>query len=292
MTVKVLLDTDIGSDIDDAVALAYLLAQPECELLGITTVSGEAQRRAQIASALCEVAGKKVPIFPGREAPLLKTQLQPQAPQATALDHWPHQDRFPIGQAASFMSSVIRAHPGEITLLSIGPLTNVAALFASDEEAPRLLKGIVSMCGMYSHRLTDRWQVEWNALLDPHAAAIVYGSDVKVHRSVGLEVTTQVRMGSAEVRSRFQHELLKPVLDFAEVYFTEHEELTFHDPLAAATLFDEGICHFTRGRVEVETTSERLAGLSSFQADPLGRHEVADGIDVPLFFERYFSVFR
>ena len=69
MAQKVLFDTDIGSDIDDAVALAYLLAQPECELLGITTVTGEAVRRAQLASALCLDAGKQVPIFPGQEAP-------------------------------------------------------------------------------------------------------------------------------------------------------------------------------------------------------------------------------
>ena len=58
MPTKVLLDTDIGSDIDDAVCLAYLLAQPECELLGITTVTGEAEKRARMASALCKVAGK------------------------------------------------------------------------------------------------------------------------------------------------------------------------------------------------------------------------------------------
>ncbi len=57
MPVKVLLDTDIGSDIDDAVCLAYLLAQAECRLLGITTVSGEAGKRAMLASALCKVAG-------------------------------------------------------------------------------------------------------------------------------------------------------------------------------------------------------------------------------------------
>lgn len=63
MTVKLLLDTDIGSDIDDAVCLAYLLAQPQCELLGITTVSGEPIRRAMIASAICTAAGKDVPIY-------------------------------------------------------------------------------------------------------------------------------------------------------------------------------------------------------------------------------------
>ena len=64
MAIKLLLDTDIGGDIDDAVCLAYLLAQPECELLGITTVSGEAEKRAMLASVLCKVAGKHIPIFP------------------------------------------------------------------------------------------------------------------------------------------------------------------------------------------------------------------------------------
>ncbi|MBM4082680.1 MAG: nucleoside hydrolase, partial [Planctomycetes bacterium] len=85
MPTKVILDTDIGSDIDDAVCLAYLLAQPECELLGITTVTGEADKRAMMASALCKVAGKSVPIFPGVEKPLLIQLKQRQAPQAAAL---------------------------------------------------------------------------------------------------------------------------------------------------------------------------------------------------------------
>jgi inosine-uridine nucleoside N-ribohydrolase len=66
---KLLLDTDIGSDIDDAVCLAYLLAQPECELLGITTVSGEPEKRAMLASALCKAAGKEPPILPGAARP-------------------------------------------------------------------------------------------------------------------------------------------------------------------------------------------------------------------------------
>ena len=82
---KLILDTDIGSDIDDAVCLAYLLAQPRCDLLGITTVTGEADKRAMMASALCKAAGKSIPIYPGCEQPLLVAQGQPQAPQAAAL---------------------------------------------------------------------------------------------------------------------------------------------------------------------------------------------------------------
>src|SRR6185369_15494299 len=96
---KVIYDTDIGSDIDDAVALAYLLAQPECELLGITTVTGQAAQRAQLASALCLNAGREIPIFPGREVPLLVPQLQPLAPQAAAVRRWRHAADFPRGEA-------------------------------------------------------------------------------------------------------------------------------------------------------------------------------------------------
>ena len=77
---KLLLDTDIGSDIDDAVCLAYLLAQKECELLGVTTVTGEAVKRAMMADAMCQVAGREVPILPGLEAPLLIASRQPHAP--------------------------------------------------------------------------------------------------------------------------------------------------------------------------------------------------------------------
>jgi inosine-uridine nucleoside N-ribohydrolase len=66
MPIKVLLDTDIGSDIDDAICLAYLLANPECKLLGITTVTAEADARASMASAMCKVAGKPIPPLPFR----------------------------------------------------------------------------------------------------------------------------------------------------------------------------------------------------------------------------------
>ena len=62
---KIILDTDIGTDIDDAVCLAYLLANPQCELLGITTVTGEPEKRAMLASALCKVANRDIPIYPG-----------------------------------------------------------------------------------------------------------------------------------------------------------------------------------------------------------------------------------
>lgn len=82
---KVLLDFDIGTEIDDAIALAYLLANPECELVGITTSCGESIKRAEMASVLCRAAGKKVPIHAGCERPLLIPQMETTAPQAAIL---------------------------------------------------------------------------------------------------------------------------------------------------------------------------------------------------------------
>ena len=295
MAIKVLLDTDIGSDIDDAVALAWLLANPACELLGITTVTGEAHLRAALASVLCTAAGKRIPIFPGTEQPLLVEQRQPRAPQAAALGRWPHDSAFPQGMAVSFLRETIKARPGEIVLLTIGPLTNIALLFAADPEVPRLLKGLVLMCGVFSNRVAGghsrEWPREWNAMLDPHATAIVYRAPVAMHRSVGLDVTTKVRMDAKEVRDRFNVGLLRPVLDFAEVWFRDAREVVFHDPLAAVTVFDQDVCAFERGTVDVELPSPRLAGTTLWKADPSGRHEIATEVDPARFFERFFSAF-
>jgi inosine-uridine nucleoside N-ribohydrolase len=292
MAHKLLLDTDIGSDIDDAVCLAYLLAQPECDLMGITTVSGEPVLRARLASALCRAAHQDVPIYPGAANPLIVAQRQTTAAQAAALDRWPHTQDFPTGEAVEFLRRTIRAHPHEITLLTIGPLTNIALLFAVDPEIPSLLKQLVMMCGVFTGDLPQyTGKREWNAMLDPHASAIVYAARPAVHRSVGLDVTAQVVLPAAEVRARFHGPQLAPVLDFAEVWFAHSQNLTFHDPLAAVCLFDDQVCRFEHGMVEVELQAGELQGQTIWHEDPHGPHEVALGVDANRFFERYFAVF-
>ena len=293
MPEKVLFDTDIGTDIDDAVCLAYLLAQPACELLGITTVSGESTKRAMLASALCRAAGKDVPICPGAEIPLLIEQMQPKAQQADALGDWPHDKDFPQGAAIEFLRQTVRAQPGEITLVAVGPLTNIGLLFRADPEIPRMLKGLVLMCGQFFGRAAGRGPVEWNASCDPHAAAIVYQSTVANHRSHGLDVTRQVTMSAKDVRARFQVPLLRPVAAFAEVFFERRNNITFHDPLAATTVFDDRICTFATGNVQVELENQQLAGFMHWQEDDAtGRHQVADTVDADRFFAHYFSVFE
>lgn len=286
---KVILDTDIGSDIDDAICLAYLLAQPQCDLLGITTVTGEATERAKLASALCKAAGKNVPIYPGVERPLLIQPKQPHSPQSAALQRWPHDSTFPQGEAIEFLRRTIHAHPGEITLLAIGPMTNVGLLFAVDPQIPRLLKGLVMMVGVFTDQLPGVGSLEWNAICDPHAIAMIYRTPVALHRSVGLDVTCQVTMDSKQVRERFQKGLLRPVLDFAEVWFKERDIITFHDPLAATTLFDDRICGFQRGQVEIDLTNPDMLGRTFWQPGD-GPHEVALTVDSSRFFDHYFSV--
>ncbi len=285
----VLLDTDIGSDIDDAVCLAYLLANPACDLLGITTVTGDTAKRASMASVLTKIAGKKVPIYPGRRHPLLIKERQSEVPQAAALDRWDHDTAFPKAEAVEFMRQTIRSRPGEVTLLGIGPMTNIAALFAADEEIPSLLKGLVLMCGAFSGWTSKR---EWNAFLDPEATAIVYKAVPPVHRSIGLDVTEQVTMPAPEVRKKFQAPLLRPVLDFAEVWFQHREIITFHDPLAATTIFDDTICGYERGKVEIELKSDRVSGSTLwFYGEEGGYHDVAKKVDAAKFFEHYFGFF-
>ncbi|MCC7205102.1 MAG: nucleoside hydrolase [Phycisphaeraceae bacterium] len=299
MTTKIILDTDIGSDIDDAFCLAYLLAQKQCELLGITTVSGQATIRAQMASAMCKIAGRDdIPIIPGVEKPMLFKFMQTTAMQAPALAKWPHKKDFPQGQVLNFLRDTIRKHPGEIVLLTIGPLTNIGLLFTLDPEIPSLLKGLVMMSGVFTNRMAQAGPREWNAFVDPHATAIAYKHAVKVHRSIGLDVTNQVAMPAAEVLKRCTAPVLGPVRDFLEVWMKQWTiPVLFHDPLAAVTIFDEEICKFERGTVVVELGgSDRVQGMTLWNKQPKegpdGPHEVALGVDVQRFFDHYFGVFK
>ncbi len=292
-TIPLLFDTDIGSDIDDAVALAYLLRQPRCELLGITTVSGEPDKRAALADAILRASGREgVPVHVGLAAPLLIPPLQPQAAQAEVLAARAHRAFGPHPTAVDFLRQTIRARPGEITLLAVGPLTNLAVLFALDPEVPALLKQLVLMGGVYYTRGYDGSNAEWNIRNDPHAAAVVFHAPVPRLVAVGLDVTTQCRMPSEEVRARFAQAgpPLDLVLEMAEVWFRHTPQITFHDPLAAALVFEPGLCTLEAQRVEVELVSPRGQGQTYFENDPPQKpHEIAVRVESDLLFRHYFA---
>lgn len=293
----ILLDTDIGSDIDDAVALAWLLRQPRCNLLGITTVTGEAHGRARLASALCRAAGRSVPIHPGAEVPLVIESMQKTAPALARLRG--PEERFASGEAIEFMRRTIRAHPHQVTLLAVGPLTNVALLFRADPEIPALLRELVIMGGKYSDYPTPWGPTEWNAIVDPHAAQIVFASDVPALTAFGLDVTWQVGMTPEEVTRHFRgasadgpDPLLEIVLDWSEVWFAERDMLHFNDPLAAAAIFEPGLCTYKHGRIAVDLGDSPTRGVTSFTADAASPQRFAATVRPAAFFDAYLGVFR
>jgi purine nucleosidase len=290
-SMKILLDTDIGSDIDDAVALAWLLRNPVCELVGITTVTGEAEKRADLARELCRVAGQSIPVFSGIETPLVIPQRQTIAPQATRLKT--RSVTRHSGEAIEFLRRTIRANPGQITLLAVGPLTNIAVLFKTDPEIPRLLKQLVLMAGKFSDYPTPWGPTEWNAIVDPHASHIVFSSKPRVLRAFGLDVTWQVSMRPEEVSKRFQGDpLLETVFDWSSVWFQERELLHFHDPLAAVALVHPDVCSYKRGTISVELEEGEQQGVTHFTEMPEANNWFAASVNPDAFFSAYFSVFH
>jgi len=255
--IKILFDTDIGSDIDDAVALAYLLCEPRCELLGVTTVSGEADRRAEMASAVCRNAGRAdVPVHVGCTEALLHDIPQKHAPQAEALRDWDRQRDFEPDTAVEF------------------------------------LRSMVLMCGRFLAAMGG----EWNAINDPHATAIVYGhgrqSRPPRHVSYGLDVTARCRLDANICRKRFTANALKPVRDFAEVWFRGRDQITFHDPLAAASIFQPDLCEYRDGTVTVSLAPPTLGWTVFSDRTDDKPHTIACDVDPERFFERYFDVVR
>lgn len=289
---KVLLDTDIGGDIDDALALAYLLRQPQCELLGVTTVGGQPEQRAALASAVCHCAGRpETPVQVGAAIPLQGPERQPDPYQRAALSaRWPHRAFARGNTAVAFLREAIRAHPGEVTLLASGPLTNIALLFAQDPEIPTLLRGLTMVGGSFAAQTAEE---EWNILCDPHAAAQVLAAPVPI-LSVGYDVTRHCRLDAATCRA-FLARAGRPlafVAEMLEVFFRhERPEVFFHDPLAAALLFEPTLCATRPAQIEVELSPGPQFGRTrpgAIVSPP--RHRVAYSVDVARFFAHYGAV--
>jgi len=308
---KVLLDFDIGTEIDDAIALAYLLANPECELVGITTSCGESIKRAEMASVLCRAAGKKVPIHAGCERPLLIPQMETTAPQAAILPHYEHDTGFAPNTAIPFMQKVIRENPGEVTLLAVAPMTNLGLLFAMDPELPELLDGLYLLCGSPTHQrhdvvteslsamerddfirvLASQGILENNSIVDPHATSIVYRARCRNFVNIGNNVSSRVVMTPEEAERRFRHPIMQVVMSIAREWFKDEPRVSFHDPLAAVCIFNDDVCSYKRGYMDCVLDSRLLGGMTIFREDPAGPHQVAWDVDGGKFFEHLFEVF-
>jgi len=291
--IPLILDTDIGSDIDDAVCLSYLLREPRCELLGVTTVTGDVAKRAALCEVICRAAGREdVPIHAGVGPALLGAPGQPHVPQYEAIADRPHRRDWEPNTAIEFLRQTIRSRPGEVTLLTIGPLTNAGLLFSVDPEIPGLLRELVMMCGVFTAgKGFGPGAREWNALCDPLATAMVYQARPPRCTSIGLEVTTRCVLPADECRQRFRAigGPLGIVADMAEVWFRGCPGITFHDPLAAVATFTPDVCTYASGTVDIHLGDPNLAGLTRFVPDENGPHRVAVDVDAERFFELYFT---
>lgn len=292
--IKVFLDTDIGTDADDAVCLNYLLAEPRCELVGISTVGRESGRRAAMAEVLCrQLEWTGVPIAAGADEPLFDNFYWwgHHVHQAEILERWPAEREYPPNQALALMRRVIHDHPDEVVLLTVGPMTNVALLAASDPEAARRLRGVYSMLGQMQFQGDDLRQ-ECNTMLDPVAAGAVFQRRLPHHRVHGVNVAQGHRLTMRQVNTAFADDRFAPLRQCCDIWGKRGSDghVGLHDPVTAALLFEPRLAEYRRGRIGVKLFEEDPSGRFTFERDQLGGalylepsedgpHEMGTGVD-------------
>lgn len=283
---KILLDTDIGGDIDDAICLAYLLKEPQCNLVGITTVCGESEKRAAVANAICKTVKRDIPIVAGLDTTLQSIPVYPTPDGAAALANWEH-NTYERSDAPAFMYEMIKANPDEIVLLGIGNLTNIATLFNTYPDVLPLLKGLYVMNGYFGVEELPEAYYNWNSWADPLASKIVFASKVAINRAITLEITDKLTIGAAKAEELLpaDSELMKAVFDFGNAWLESSNKLTLHDPLAAVCIFHPDVCQFEKGFVRVETNVERFMGGTSFRAAQGGNVEISREVDAERFYQ-------
>ena len=172
----VIFDTDIGTDIDDAYALAALIHRPELELVGVTTVSSDAVARARLAAKLLHVAGgrwARVPVYAGISTPM---QYMKQVDWAKGFASPSLHESGGI----QFMRAQVDARPGAITLIAVGELTNIAALLQSEPGIATKIRAIALMGGSIyrGYAAGSKPEPEWNIKSNAKAAQVVFESGV------------------------------------------------------------------------------------------------------------------
>jgi len=249
---KVIIDTDIGDDIDDAFALALALRSPELEILGVTTGFGDTGTRAKLADRFLGEAGRlDIPVAAG-----VPTQAK----------NPPSQGRYAEGghfakpshpAAADFLLDQIRRYPGQITLIAIGPLMNVGLAIDKDAATFRKLKRVVIMGGCIKRGYGDLGytsargpQPEWNILSDVPSAQKLFASGVSV--AVMPLDSTQLKLD--EVKRAFLFSQGTPITDALTVLYHQwgQETPTLFDPMAVAYLVNPKLCPVQPMRIRVD----------------------------------------
>jgi inosine-uridine nucleoside N-ribohydrolase len=308
---KVLIDTDPG--IDDALALLLALRSPELDILGITTVHGniEVDKGTHNAAKVLALVGRDVTIARGADRPLLRPlRTAPFIHGSDGLgDLLPTPETVPLSEAPAveFMLGVLRRSRDPVTLLALGPLTNIALLLRAHPDARAHIDRIVLMGGAVASEGNTVPGAEFNMHCDPEAAAIVFEAGVSL-TMVGLNVTmkavlpgkkSQALLGDSDPVRGFVGE----VTSFYRRYYKRYygiDGCCLHDPLTAAVLIEPEVIQTKHLHVDVETRGDHTAGATVADLwgipEPAGRPnaDVATELDVQLllklFSERVLEV--
>ena len=273
--IPIIFDTDIGDDIDDALALALALQSPELDVRAVTTVVDDTERRTRLAWKQLGIYNRKdIPVATGASEPLLDPVRTTRARQFEVLTP---QDRAPTAahrRAADLIIETLLASPEKLTLVPVGPLTNIALALKTEPAIKAKIERIVIMGGAFE-MLTP----EYNIRRDRVAAEIVFRSGVPI-TAVGLDVTTKCKLQAADI------DRLRAANNPASAFLVRLIELwqngrsdqypTLHDPLAVAVSFLPTLVETRLGGVQVETNSTLTNGITVFTpADRLPKGEVA-----------------
>ncbi len=264
MPKKILFDTDPG--IDDACAILLALASPELSLEGLSVVHGNCSLEQGITNALSvlELANAShIPVARGCDLPLVQPSLlAPETHGDTGLGYakLPEPRAKSISQhGIDFLIETILASPGEITLVAIAPLTNVALAIRREPRIVDALKELIIMGGALRHEGNTTALAEFNTYVDPHAAQIVYHVGIPT-TLVPLDVTYQCILTPGDV-NRLQNidsPITKFVADATRFYMEFHDEYqqiegcVINDPLALALTFMPELCTYQELPVEVD----------------------------------------
>ena len=238
---KIIIDTDIGDDIDDAFAVALALRSPELQILGITTTFGDTEARAKILDRMLGEAGRQdIPVAVG---------IATHAPNPMSQRRYGeggHLARPSHPEAVDFILDQIRRNPGEITLVCIGPLVNVGALIDRDPATFRKLKRVVIMGGSVDRGYGDPYaaptppQPEWNIKNDIPAAQKLFASGVPLY-VMPLD-STQLKLD--EVKREFLFRQSTPLTDQLTLLYHlwGQQTPTLFDPMTIAFIDDPALC--------------------------------------------------
>jgi purine nucleosidase len=305
MPKRIIFDTDPG--IDDACAILLALASPELSLEGLSVVHGNCSLEQGTVNALSvlELANAAhIPVARGCELPLVQPSLlAPETHGNTGLGYaeLPLPKNGPIVQhAIDFLIERILASPGEITLLAIAPLTNVALAIRQEPRIVQALKEIIIMGGALRHEGNTSALGEFNTYVDPHAAQIVYQAGIPA-TLVPLDVTYQCILTPADVNrlldidspiTKFVAEATRFYMEFHDEY-QQIEGCVINDPLALGLTFAPELCTYQDLPVEVDLSGgismgKTVADFYNYTKKPANL-KVAIGVHARDFIELFVT---